>query len=271
MPYLTHGSVVLRYRVSGAGPPLLLIRGFLRSQDYWLELEPLLARSFRTVVFDHRGVGGSDAPPPPYSSLQMADDAVAVLDALEIRRSHVFGLSLGGMVAQMVAIHHPSRVERLALGGSTASLRAGRDLPPRALLQLLGASVLPSRWSHRLSSSLVLSPAGRAAARDVPGQWRALAQRWPVPRRGLLGQLAAAAFHDARRDLTRIAAPCLVLHGSADRLIPLAQGERLAAGIPGARMQVIEGAGHDFPAEQPERIAATLREFFLAAPPAEAQ
>ncbi|MBM4320305.1 MAG: alpha/beta fold hydrolase [Deltaproteobacteria bacterium] len=264
MATIEMGGLVLRYRVTGAGPPLLLIRGLGRSLDYWGELEPLLAADFTVIAFDNRGVGGSDVTLPPYTTSQLADDAARLLLRLGIAQTHVFGLSLGGMIAQMLALRHPYRLRRLVLGCSTPGRRLGPPIGWRAASSLLASSLLPRARAQRLLASIILSPGHVKRHPETLEQWAELADRWPVRRSGFLGQLAAAFLHDGGEALRRIHVPTLLLHGTEDRLVPLASSLRLKELIPGSKLEAIPGTGHDFVAEQPERTARLLRGFLLA-------
>lgn len=207
MPFLRVGDIRLRYRIDGGSPPVLVIGGHMQPLDSWALQVREMKQHFRVVRFDNRGTGLSDAPPGPYSMEQMAGDAVALLDHLRIRRAHVVGVSMGGMIAQHLALLHPERVKRMVL----ISTNAGFARPEfRSLM----------RWLAR-------SPA---------------AYRWPL--RGFLGQLGAIAEHDTRERLGEIRAPTLVMVGQDDPLTPVHYAEELAGGIPGAELAVMPGTTH---------------------------
>src|SRR3954469_11914440 len=123
MPTATVNGIDLYYEVSGEGPPLLLITGLSGNTLGWAMLEPTLAEHFQVIAFDNRGAGRSAAPPGPYTTREMADDAVGLLDHLGIERTHVLGLSMGGMIAQELALAHPTRVDRLVLFATYARPR----------------------------------------------------------------------------------------------------------------------------------------------------
>lgn len=263
MPLTTGAPVSLYYELRGdaGAPPLLLIRGLARTHEHWLELTPLLARSFRLVLLDNRGVGRSSVPRPPYSTAQMADDAARVLDAAGLERAHVFGVSLGGMIAQELALRHPARVERLVLGCTTAGRRAGHPVSLRAALTLLGALRFDAERAVAHTAPLVASPAFLARRPDIIETWQRLARERPPTRAGVLGQLLAAGAHDTVARLGRVRAPTLVLTGDADRLISPENSRYLARAIPGARLELLPGAGHDFTTERPAESTALLEGF----------
>ncbi|MDC0720378.1 alpha/beta fold hydrolase [Nannocystis bainbridge] len=245
------------------GPPLLLLRGLTRTIRHWGPLLDDLGASFRTIAIDNRGVGHSDKPFGIYSTRTMADDAVAVLDHAGIGEAAVFGISLGGAIAQQLVLHHPQRVRRLVLGCTRAS---GKDGPPARLstvLSLLSLLWLPEARALERSTPLVLSPAFLREHPEIVGEWQQLAEQFPTRRRALIGQLGAVLRHDTRARLGTIAVPTLVVSGDDDRLIDVACSHALAAAIPGARLELLPGAGHDIPAERPREVAALLREFCL--------
>src|SRR4051794_18504846 len=132
MPHVTANGTKLYWEEHGSGDPILLIMGLGASLEAWDRLAPILATRYRTILFDNRGVGRSDVPPGPYSLETMADDAAAVLDAAGVKSAHVIGISMGGMIAQELALRHPSRVRRLILGctscGGREAVRAEAEV-----------------------------------------------------------------------------------------------------------------------------------------------
>ncbi|MEM3085917.1 MAG: alpha/beta fold hydrolase [Halobacteria archaeon] len=207
MPFFRTGDIRLRYRIDGGSPPVLVIGGHMQPLDSWALQVRDMKNHFKLIRFDNRGTGLSDAPRGPYSMEQMADDAVALLDHLRIRRAHVVGVSMGGMIAQHLALNHPGRVNRMVL----ISTNAGFSRPEFNGLM---------RW----------------ASRTPPADW------WPL--RGFFGQLGAIAEHDTRERLPEIKAPTLVMVGESDPLTPVRYSEELADGIPGADLVVVPGTTH---------------------------
>ena len=252
-----NGDVEIAYEVLGDGPPLLLIQGLGYGGRGWGPTLDALAEDFRVVAFDHRGFGASDRPPGPYTTAQLAADSVAVLDAAGIERAHVVGASLGGMAAQELALARPERVDRLVLQGTTPGGLRAYPMPARTVA-LFGeaASLGPAVALRRFVEN--------ALADDAPAELvdRVVAYRsanLPDPA-GWQAQAAAGVTHDALDRLGGIAAPTLVVHGTGDAVVDYRNGELLAARIPGARLELVPGAGHLLFWEQPELLARLVRE-----------
>lgn len=238
--------------------PLVLIRGLGRSSSYWLEFRQHLERERRVLVLDNRGVGRSDTPALPWSTADMADDLASVLRESGVQRADVFGISLGGMVAQQLALRHPHRVERLVLGCTTPGGPRAHSVPPRAALALARAATLPLAEGVRSTARWVLSEQALACRPDIVDIWVAIGESEPRSRLGFLGQLLAAARHDVSRRLRYLEHDTLVLTGDADRLIPEANSALLAAELPRASLRTLRGAGHDFPTERPRESASLI-------------
>jgi pimeloyl-ACP methyl ester carboxylesterase len=228
------------------------------------------ARTHRSIAPDARGVGKSDAPKGPYSTAQMADDALRVLDACAVDRAHVAGLSLGGAVAQELALAHPERVRSLALLASFA-----RQAPrPRALLEAwralyplaVGQPGLREAWEKQAYAWLFTDAYWRSEA-NVRAALRFAATQPLQPVEGFLGQVDAALAHDARDRLPALRLPALVIHGALDQLAPLAGGEELARLIPGAELLVLPDVGHAVNLEGQRAVNAALRALWSRAQP----
>jgi pimeloyl-ACP methyl ester carboxylesterase len=262
MPLVERAGHRLHYETLGdpAKPPVLLIMGLALSSRAWDRLPALLARDFHVLVFDNRGTGRSGRAGFAYRMSDLAGEAAAVLDASGQDSAHVFGISMGGMVAQELAIQHPNRVRSLALGCTFASWRA-RTAPSLGtkldLLLLNLGFVTPARISR-----VLVSAEWHQAHPEGTLQWMRRAERTAL--RYATAQVLAIARHETLPRLHQIRAPTLVLTGSADKLVPAANSEVLARSIPGARLLVLRDAGHVFPLEREAETVAALREHFLA-------
>jgi 3-oxoadipate enol-lactonase len=265
MPLVQVNGIDLYYEETGNGEPLLLISGLSGTTLGWEPVRPALAARLRVISFDNRGAGRSSAPPGPYSTRQMADDAAALLDRIGVARAHVVGLSMGGMIAQELALTYPDRVDRLVLLATYPRLRPGVHDP------WLDAWL--HAWERGMDSSSfeicmmpwMVSPAFMAQHDLVEAALvEALRDPYPASAAGIAGQVAACRAHDARDRLAGIAAPTLVLVGADDILSPVSYAEELAERIPGARLQVLERCGHIPHLEEPEAVTAALLAFLAA-------
>ncbi len=256
MPLVPVGRARLHVEQTGTGEPLLLLTGFAISGAVFEPVLPLYASRFAVTTYDHRGAGRSSGAVPGLSMGQLAADAVGVLDALGIDSAHVYGLSMGGMVAQELALRFPHRVRSLVLGGTSPG-GPHAVLPLRELAALAGE--LPGSATGaraRALAAALFSPEFRAAE---PGRVRELMRPFARHRASPLGIAAhwwAAVYHDTWARLPRLSRPTLVMHGGADGLVPLGSARRLAARIPGAELAVVPGAGHAYLLERPEESFA---------------
>jgi 3-oxoadipate enol-lactonase len=253
----------LYYERTGRGVPVLLVMGLGMTAAGWWRTVPVLGERLRVLTFDNRGAGRSDHPPGPYTLEQLADDAISVLDAEEIDRAHLYGISMGGMIAQHAALRHPDRVRALVLGATTGGgpLAVPPDERTLDFLRRRGAmphdegvwSSVPYNYSQRTRAMH-----GRRIGDDVA---RRLENVLDV--NAYTAQLQAASAHDLSARLQDIRAPTLVLHGAEDVLVPPANGENLARAIPGARLRVLEHAAHLYTTDEPDADREVLQ--FLVA------
>ena len=248
----------------GDGPPVLLIMGLGMTATGWWRTVPVLAPAgLRVLSFDNRGVGRSERPPGPYTVAEMAADAVAVLDAAGVAAAHVYGISLGGMIAQELALGYPERVRALVLGATTGG--GAGHVPASAETQAFLQQRAQMTAEHAVWASVPINYAPRTRADGGERIAEDIAQRLRFPVEGEFygAQLAAAQAHDASARLGQIRAPTLVVHGEEDVLIPAANGERLAAAIPGAELALWPGAAHLYFTDEPEADRGVAR--FLSA------
>ncbi|MCX7141518.1 MAG: alpha/beta fold hydrolase [Proteobacteria bacterium] len=264
MPKLSAGAVSIDCEVRGEGPPLLMINGFRRSRVVWLEgvLKPLSER-FQLILMDNRGTGHSDKPQDGYSIEAFADDCAAVISGLGFPAAHVFGVSMGGMIAQRLATRHPQKVRGLALGCTTFG--HGSIAPEKRvgdLLRLVPGAGMDAREVARRQEELYYMPEFRQRERAlIEGMFDLVSQN-PTPLHAVKGHLKAIDAFDGMSDLKQIKAPTLVITGAGDPLFPAENSRLIAARIPGAELAVLPDASHFFWIEKPRETAGALTRFF---------
>jgi pimeloyl-ACP methyl ester carboxylesterase len=236
----------------GAGEPLLLIHGLGYARWGWEPVLEPLALSFEVLSFDNRGIGESDAPPGPYSVSELAADAVQVLDEARVERAHVLGTSLGGMVAQELAIANPERVEKLVLTSTTPGGPEAFPLPERTVELMTNGATL----REFVQNALAPGQASEVVERIVAHR-----ERTAQPAEAWGAQAAAGASFDALDRIEAIAAPTLILHGTEDAVVDSRNSALLGLRIPDARVELFPGGGHLFFWEQPERFVEVVTEF----------
>ena len=277
MPQVRSNGIEIEYESFGRerDPLILLIMGFAAQLIFWPEAlcQGLAAKGFRVVRFDNRDVGksthltGQTAPDPralfaevmagrrpnvPYTLDDMADDAVGLMDALGFERAHIVGASMGGMIAQLIAINHPDRAKSLI---SIMSTSGRQDLPsgkPETLSVLFRPPNSESRDDLIEASMLVQKALASPGLPTSEAEMRARAElrtdRAPFDLAGLGRQSAALIVAPPRNALLKqVRCPALVLHGADDPVIPAAAAKDTAEGIPGAELIIVPGMGHDFP------------------------
>jgi pimeloyl-ACP methyl ester carboxylesterase len=191
MPYATSNGTQIYWEESGAGEPLLLIMGLGYSSLMWHRIRLVVSAHYRTILFDNRGVGKSDVPAGAYSIAQMASDAAAVLDAAGVARANVFGVSMGGMIAQEFAISYPDRVNRLVLGCTACGGRNSIPAAQNVLAVLMArANMTPEEGAKAMvpyiydastppNSSKKIWPFAAPTTRNQPVTWASCRRSWP--------------------------------------------------------------------------------------------
>jgi pimeloyl-ACP methyl ester carboxylesterase len=264
MPHADVDGASLFYERRGGGEPLLLIQGMSGTHLSWGEaFLGALGGDLDIVTYDHRGVGSSGPQDQAVTIVGLADDAADLLDALGWERAHVLGVSMGGMVAQELALRQPERVRTLVLGCTYPGGPDGRLADPALIQELAGAMLSGDReLALRTGFAANLSP-GHVADEAHWEPFHAMATALPVAVPVIMAQMQAVMGHDAIARLASIEAPTLVVHGTADRMLPAPNGELIARAIPNARLELLDGVGHMFWWEQPQRSATLVRSHVL--------
>jgi 3-oxoadipate enol-lactonase len=263
MPKVKVGDINIYYEVHGEGEPLVLIMGLGGNTTRWFHIMPVFSQEYRVIAFDNRGAGQSDKPDIPYTMEMMADDIADLLDTINIDSAHIFGISLGGMIAQHFALRHPQRVTSLILGctrcGGQHSIMddqgSGNVLDPQRLWTMTpeerARDMLPTLWSQEFIDN---NP-------EIVEEHIALSIENPIDPTGYIRQLQAANSHDTYDRLPEIKVPTMVIAGDADLLIPAGNSVILASRIPGAELVILPKMGHGFYTEARDETSRIIMDF----------
>jgi pimeloyl-ACP methyl ester carboxylesterase len=276
VPYLTRDDARIWWETQGDGEPVLLIMGLGYPSSMWYRVVPVLAENHTVITFDNRGAGLTGVPDGPYSIEQMADDAAAVLEAAlaasadRARRSAdaptsaaVVGISLGGLIATEMTLRHPELVERLALVSTHPGGAKGVAPEPEVLEMLTARAKMSPIDAARVAIPVVYArdTDPKRIEEDIE-----VRMRRPTSREGYDNQLRAAfEYPGAFSRLGSIRIPVLVVHGTADRLVPVDNGRVLAGAIPDSSLELLDGAGHIVPTDRTEELNEILVRFLAPA------
>jgi len=265
LPSVKVNDINMYYEIHGDGFPLVMIMGLSANIDWWNpEIIEQCSQNYKTVIFDNRGAGRTDKPEIDYSIKMFADDTKGLMDALNIDRAHVLGVSMGGMIAQELVLNYPEKVEKLVLGctncGGSKSIPPGEEvltkmvslggLPPEEMLQ----EFLP----YLLTEEFI---------RNNPEYIESFKQRAliaPIPADAYQRQINAILGFNTYRRLKKIEVPTLVIHGKRDLLVPTENGEILAEKIPGAQLLLLDNAAHFYDQPDTDKVISSTLEFLKA-------
>jgi pimeloyl-ACP methyl ester carboxylesterase len=239
----------LHYVVEGTGRPLVLVGGKTSDIDgAWWRYIPVLAERLKVIALDNRGTGASDKPDTPYSTELMAEDALAVLRDAGETSAHWFGLSMGGMILQQLALNHPEAVRSLILGAT----HCGGEHPS------VGGDASPVEGPLRRYANLYAA----SFIAEHPDWVEEDARHFgKMPLHAIVRQDQAVKQHNLCDRLGEIHQPVLIVHGRQDRMVPVARSEQLQRGLPNARLQILEGAGHQVHSEQFAEVVRLILDF----------
>jgi 3-oxoadipate enol-lactonase len=252
----------MNYAVEGDGPPLILIIGLGSDQSNWRLQVGAFKKHYRTITFNNRGWDKSEKPAGPYTIRLMAEDTLGLMDHLGVEKANILGVSMGGMIAQELAINHTERVEKLILGCTFASSRGTSGFSPEVIkavnayresprdednLKKLAITIIDSTF-NKGSYRIVFLPLMKTAIRSVP-------------LKGFAEQLDALLAHDAEDRLGQIKAPTLVLTGTEDRVIKPTSSEVIASLVPNAKLVKVAGGSHGFSGEMGGEFNKAVLEF----------
>lgn len=269
MPRVKVGDIDIHYELHGDGEAIVLISGYGGSSEGWLRQIPDLSHQYCVVAFDNRGTGQSDKPDSLYSMEMMAGDVAGLLDAIDVDAAYIFGVSMGGMIAQEFALRYPGKVIGLILGCTTPGGAHAARPEPESMAYLFDAErhkrLTPEQaaWESLpfLFTQEFIDQNPELVERVIAGRLK-----YPTPLYVFRSQGNAIMGHDTYDRLPQIQAPTLVMAGSADRLVPVENSRTIAARIPNAELVILDNAGHGFPVEAAEEANIAVLDFLKRHP-----
>jgi pimeloyl-ACP methyl ester carboxylesterase len=258
MPFIDRDGTRIHWEAEGEGTPVLLVMGHRYSSALWYPILPALAAKHRVITLDNRGTGQSGWS-RDLTVETMADDAVAAMDAAGVDKAHIFGVSMGGVLVEDIALRHPGRVRSLIVGCSgmltadkprtNAVIRLLYWLPPWALKLLM-----PTQNNYGY---------GSAASADAVAKDMTIVEKDAYATRGVIEQAKAMSNYSVTKDaIAGLTVPSLVIHGDEDTVVPFKWGEELAAVLPNCRFLRVPGAGHNFLVAGGETVNKAVLDFF---------
>ncbi len=264
MPKAKVQDIEIAYKINGSGVPVVLIGGFTMVKESW-ELQVVeLAKHFQVITFDSRGIGATTVPSEPFTIAHMAADTVGLMDVLGIDSAHIFGVSMGGLIAQVLCLDYPDRVKGVALGCTTHGGRHAVQPEKEVMTDLAQAADpnIPAEEAARNKAPILLSERFIKEEPERVEEFVALTVKYQPTPEGAAGQMGALSVFNVKERLGEIRSPTLVITGSEDRMMPPDNSRLLAQGISGAELYMVEGAGHSFYFERPDEVNRVLIDFF---------
>jgi pimeloyl-ACP methyl ester carboxylesterase len=261
MPKVKVGDINMYYEVHGKGESFVIIPGWASSMSGFFMHIPVFSREYRVVALDNRGAGRSDAPDIPYTMEMMVDDLAGLLDAIGIKSAHIWGASLGGMIAQQFAIRHPKRVRSLILACTSCGGPHSVIATDPEIIAAFQPSELPPKEALRKNLPLWVSQEyidkNPALITEIIEEY----MKYPASPQGQARQTQALMAFDTYEKLPAITAPTLVIQGDNDRAIPVENARILASRISGAELAILEKMGHFFVYEAFEKSNRIMLDF----------
>lgn len=267
MPYASVNHERLYFETLGdeSKPKLVLIRGLARSCRWWGPMLPYVTDDFHVLIYDHRGIGRSEIQGRNFLLPDLARDLAELMGETGFDRAHVFGLSLGGMVAQHLALDHPGRVDKLVLGGTWAGGPEGTFPSIPHLLRLAVANRVPTKGGVRMMLRQLVSKGSLQKKPELVDEWLERIGSEPLDRKVVFRQALSGALHDVSTRLSSVEAETLVMTGDEDLLIRPPNSDHLHRLLPNSRLHILRGLAHEVTAEDPEGVAAVVKDFLLPA------
>src|ERR1700733_7547995 len=260
MSFIENQGAKIYWDEQGSGEPVLLIMGLGYPSYLWHRMRPMLNEQYRTIAFDNRGSGQSDAPAGLYPMALMGWDAAAVLDAAGVESAHVFGVSMGGMIAQEFALQYPKRVRSLILGCTASGGPHAIQAEPAALQTLTRQGMTPEEAKEAIIPFIYDEGTPRARIDED----MAIRMKWYPTPQGYMSQLQGIIAWEAYSRIAQITAPTLIIHGETDRLVPVGNSKLIAERLLHAKLVLIPHASHIFETDQPVPSNQAIADFLAS-------
>jgi pimeloyl-ACP methyl ester carboxylesterase len=264
MPTVALKDIHLYYEIHGEGTPLVLIMGLRRNLEWWYCQIPSLSKTFKVIAFDNRGAGRSDMPEMEYSIALFAEDTAGLMEALGIRRAHILGISMGGYIAQELALKYPDRVESLILGCTSCGGKRTLLMSEARLNKFMANRGLSPEEILRKDMEIYFSDRFIEEHPDKIHEFVNLSLRYYQPKEAFFRQFAACLGHDTADRLGGVKAPVLVMAGDDDPLVPSGNSLILKELLPGANVSFFQRCRHCFFIEEADRFNREVVEFITA-------
>ena len=259
MPTAKVGDINIYYEIHGKGEPLVMIMGGGGSVEWFYRDIPVFSREFKVIVFDNRGSGRSDKPDVPYTTEMLADDMAGLLDAIDIESAHIQGGSMGGMIAQQFALRYPKKVRSLILMCTYCGGPHSVMLNPEVMATWASMQSLPPK--ERMMETFRICLSQKFIDNNPALIQQMMKHMMKRPDYMQTRQAEAVASHDTYNRLSEIKAPTLIIHGDADRGVPVENARILAYRIPGAELVILKNVGHMFMFEAEEEFHRLMLDF----------
>lgn len=261
MPIAKTENLDIYYEIIGQGEPLVMIRGVGSNVDHWYEQAPVLSKKYQLLVFDNRGIARTSDPGGSFSTRDMAVDTIALMDAVGIKKAHLLGYSMGGMIAQEMALAYPEKVNGLILVATDCGISLRIKARPEFSRLFTDMVRLGTMEAKQAAARCLFAEQTFETRPDIIQRYAEVSARYPASQQILGRQWAAITQHDACERLSDISSPTLAITGSEDELIPPENAKVMAERIPVAQMVTIDGGGHLFLIEQPEAFNEAVMGF----------
>ncbi len=269
MPIAKANGINIYYEIHGEGEPLVLIGGYGADSSAWFLQVPVFSREYKVITFDNRGTGRSDKPDVPYTIKMMAADVKGLLDALNINAAHIWGPSMGGLIAQEFAIRYPKCVISLILGCTHCGGTHAITHPMAANRKLFDEERIKQLTERQIMEGtlpFLCNPEFIDKHHDIIEEWLTKKSEYPTPIHGYKQQAEAVMGHDTYDRLPRIKAPTLIIQGSDDMAVPMANANVLASRIPNTEIAILKGLRHTFFVEGAQEANRIILDFLKRHP-----